>query len=146
MSGQTLSITEQLDVMECHHCHMTYAMTQGFRAARRKDHQTFWCPAGHGAHYPAQSNEERLAKELKDAQAALSRSRAATRAATDQAEAAEKARARAELRRRAAVGSNTKLKNRIANGVCPCCRRSFQDLHKHMAGQHPDYALSATDD
>jgi hypothetical protein len=37
------------------------------------------------------------------------------------------------------VRSVTKLKQRVANGVCPCCHRSFVNLHRHMAGQHPDY-------
>jgi hypothetical protein len=27
----------------------------------------------------------------------------------------------------------------VANGVCPCCNRTFQNLARHMAGKHPDY-------
>lgn len=41
--------------------------------------------------------------------------------------------------RRAQKGQNTRLKNRIAAGVCPCCNRSFQNVARHMAGQHPDF-------
>jgi hypothetical protein len=33
----------------------------------------------------------------------------------------------------------TRIKKRVAAGVCPCCNRSFKDLARHMAGQHPDY-------
>lgn len=37
------------------------------------------------------------------------------------------------------VTGSTTLR-RIAAGVCPCCRRSFTDLARHMSSQHPDYA------
>ena len=33
----------------------------------------------------------------------------------------------------------TKLKKRISAGVCPCCTRTFSNLSRHMATQHPDY-------
>lgn len=36
----------------------------------------------------------------------------------------------------------TKTRKRIANGVCPCCHRTFQNLARHMAGQHPAYEES----
>lgn len=44
-----------------------------------------------------------------------------------------------EYQRRAQKGQNTRLKKRIAAGVCPCCNRSFANLREHMAGQHPDF-------
>src|SRR5215213_2489222 len=44
-----------------------------------------------------------------------------------------------ENRRRAAVGQVTKLRNRIGRGVCPCCNRSFENLHRHMETKHPDF-------
>lgn len=30
-------------------------------------------------------------------------------------------------------------RQRFANGVCPCCNRSFENVRRHMANQHPDY-------
>lgn len=36
-------------------------------------------------------------------------------------------------------GVTTRIKNRIANGVCPCCQRTFKNLARHMKGQHPNY-------
>ena len=36
-------------------------------------------------------------------------------------------------------GVNTKLKKRVAAGVCPCCQRSFINLRRHMTTQHADY-------
>ncbi len=53
------------------------------------------------------------------------------------------ARRRTELEYRSKIavkGHLTRTKKRIANGVCPCCQRSFENLHKHMKTQHPDFA------
>jgi len=44
-----------------------------------------------------------------------------------------------EQRRRAEKAAKTRIKNRVANGVCPCCRRSFSNLANHMKNQHPDF-------
>ena len=52
----------------------------------------------------------------------------------DQREAAERSLA-------AQRGVTTKLRKQIAAGVCPCCHRSFQNLRRHMDGQHPDFAV-----
>lgn len=45
----------------------------------------------------------------------------------------------AERRVSAAKGQVTKLKNRTAAGVCPCCTRSFENLKRHMATKHPAF-------
>lgn len=39
-------------------------------------------------------------------------------------------------------GHTTRLKNRIAAGVCPCCQRTFQNLARHMKCKHPKYTLN----
>jgi len=45
-----------------------------------------------------------------------------------------------ETRSKIAIkGHHTRLKKRIAAGVCPCCNRSFQNLQSHMKNQHPQY-------
>lgn len=80
-----------------------------------------FCPNGHSWHYTGKSFDQKL----RDADARVL-------AARDQAAAAER-------RAAAARGQVTKLRNRIANGVCPCCHRTFKQLARHMASQHPDY-------
>lgn len=56
-------------------------------------------------------------------------------------------RAEREGRRAAAFkGQVTKIKNRVGNGVCPCCTRHFDNLHQHMQDQHPDWAPDAEPD
>jgi hypothetical protein len=48
-----------------------------------------------------------------------------------------------EAQRGAALGQVTKLRNRVGNGVCPCCSRSFTNLRRHMDTQHPDWKAEA---
>lgn len=42
-------------------------------------------------------------------------------------------------------GVVTRIKNRVGNGVCPCCNRSFHDLLRHMKTKHPDYTAEAAE-
>ncbi len=54
--------------------------------------------------------------------------------------------AEAEARRGAAArGQVTKIKNRIGHGVCPCCNRTFENLHRHMTTQHPTFTAEAAE-
>lgn len=36
-------------------------------------------------------------------------------------------------------GVTTRVKNSIAKGKCPCCRREFRDLALHMKVKHPEF-------
>ena len=77
----------------------------------------------------------------------------ARRDAASAREAAERERNRAEReadranrqRRRAIAlkGVVTRTKRRIAHGVCPCCRRTFANVARHMTAKHPSYKESA---
>lgn len=123
MSTQTYTGT--LTVIQCAYCHMDFGVTPAFEKKRRDDHKTFYCPTGHSNFYPQNSETERLRASLDSAKAQLTHTR-------DQLQATE-------YQRRAQKAQNTKLRKRIAAGVCPCCNRTFQDLARHMDGQHPDY-------
>lgn len=125
MSTSTQTYTGTLTIVECPNCHMDFGVTPEFQAARRNDHRSFYCPAGHSMSYGQKSEAERLRERLRLTEGQLTHT-------LDQLQMTE-------YQRRAQKGQNTRLKNRIAAGVCPCCNRSFQDLHRHMAGQHPDY-------
>lgn len=132
----TMTYTGKLSIIECANCHMNFGVMPFFERQRRDDHQTFYCPSGHHNYYDGQSEAERLKAERDTAIRQRDAARVSRDAARDQADAAER-------RRRAAKGQLTKTKKRIAAGVCPCCNRTFQDLARHMAGQHPGYAVPA---
>jgi hypothetical protein len=127
---RSVSYETKITVLECANCNIDFGIGADFEKRRRDDHQTFYCPNGHGNVFKGPSEAEKRAERAeRDAEWYRARSEAWK----DQAEAAERARA-------AQKGANTKLRKRIAAGVCPCCHRSFQNLHRHMSGQHPDYA------
>jgi uncharacterized small protein (DUF1192 family) len=46
----------------------------------------------------------------------------------------------AKRSRNAYKGLFGRTKKRVAAGVCPCCNRTFENLARHMAGEHPGYA------
>jgi hypothetical protein len=126
----TTSVT--LTTLECANCKMTFAITERFEADRRHDHKTFYCPAGHSNFYGGKTQEEKLAEEL-------SRERQRKAELEDEVAWQRDQRNAAERRASAARGQITRLKNRAAAGVCPCCNRSFVALAKHMATKHPGF-------
>lgn len=59
-------------------------------------------------------------------------------------EAAEVARQKtrrevAEASLQATKGVVTRMKRRQATGTCPCCKRSFCQLERHMQTKHPEF-------
>lgn len=132
MTTLTQTYTEMLVAMTCPQrgCGVVYGLTQGYRQAREKDRQEWRCPNGHTVWFPGLTPEEERDAAKRDARAA----RASRDAARDQAAAAERSRA-------AMKGYATRLRNQIANGMCPVpgCRRHFTNVLAHMATQHPDF-------
>jgi hypothetical protein len=120
-------------------CGLIFAFTVEFIQARKNDHKNWYCPNGHVLHWSGESDLERTQRERDAARLIAVHERESRR----RAEARERT---AEYRRRAAAGQLTKTRKRIANGVCPCCHRSFPDLHTHMSSQHPGYSAVTSDD
>lgn len=125
--------TEQLIRDICCNCGMPFAMASTFHDQRLEDGKTFTCPAGHEQHYTRKKNAEQRLREERDAlQRSRDSARARSRHLQDQYDA--------ERRSKAAIkGHLTRIRRRIANGVCPCCTRSFSNVRQHMRSQHPDY-------
>jgi len=120
----TQEFTGLLEVVTCS-CGVVYGLDVDYIKERRKDHKIWRCPNGCSRYFPQDNEVERLRRE----NAALER-----RAAN----AIERA-ALADRQRAAAKGAVTKLKNRAAAGMCPCCKRSFVALAAHIASQHPTF-------
>jgi len=129
----TLRVEREIDleVTDCCNCGTYFAMPRRLYNARRQDGRTFYCPNGHPMVF-SQSEVDRLKGELAKAARNLELSETRRRQANERADAIERSRS-------AIKGQVTKIKNRIANGVCPCCNRSFANLHRHMCTKHPDY-------
>jgi len=130
MTTGTIQIVETYNVHCCTECGVSYALTDAYEQRRREYHDNFYCPNGHAQHYPQKNAAEKERERGDRLERKLANRDEDLRAA------------RASLT--ATKGQLTKTRKRIANGVCPCCKRSFANLHRHMAGQHPDYAEAAS--
>jgi hypothetical protein len=121
----TIDATERLTVICCGECGIDFAVPEHWREARVNDHAGFYCPNGHCRSYQGETREEKLKRQLDQTARQLARTQDDLHTT--------------EARRRAAKGQLTKTKRRIANGVCPCCQRHFDNLGAHMHTQHPGY-------
>lgn len=135
----TIAGRVKLETETCCRCGVLFAMPADLRQ-QCLDHpgRGFYCPNGHSLQYggksaaeqakEAQERADRLARQLND-------ERTYATGLRDQLGASTRS-------NRALRAAHTRTRNRIARGVCPCCNRTFADLARHMAGQHPDYAGS----
>ena len=108
---EVVTITEKLSIENCIACGMAFGMPSAVEKGRRRDHKSFYCPNGHGQHYAAENEEEKLRRQLTDAMA----------------------------RETSLRDESDRIKRRIANGVCPCCNRTFKHLGRHMKNKHPTF-------
>lgn len=127
--------TLTLEVEDCISCGIEFGLPGRFLDERRKLGTNFYCPNGHAMTF-GESETTRLRKQLTQAQDATARAEARARSNWE----AKEAEARAH---RATKGVLTKTRKRVANGVCPCCKRTFADLQRHMGTRHPDYVETA---
>jgi len=110
---------------ECCNCGILFAMTKDFQRRRLNDHKSFCCPSGHSQHYSGQTEGQKLRKQLERKQRQLE---------------AESGRASLlEQQRNQLSKSYGKIRERVKNGVCPCCNRTFQNLLNHMRTEHPEF-------
>jgi phage/plasmid primase-like uncharacterized protein len=130
MRGDTLTITERMafEIEECCNCGVLFALTADLKQHRLDDHQTFYCPNGHPQSYVGKTDAEKL----REARTEIERIKAETRAKL-QAEQDQRAAAERELHRH---------RQRARGGVCPCCKRSFVQLARHIKVKHPTLAAS----
>jgi hypothetical protein len=122
-------------VETCYRCKTPFAMSESVYnlALQRKGDIEFFCPNGHGQVYTKGETEEQKLRRERD------RLKQEAAYLNDRVEEERAARQLAERRTSAAKGQITKMKNRAAAGVCPCCNRTFANLHRHMSSQHPGF-------
>ena len=130
MRGNTFEIGVTLVVEECVNCHVVFAITQEFQARMRDTHHSFYCPNGHGQSYLAETEAEKLARQLKfmkqdlDWYKTAEARQSAERAATERQLAATK-------------GVVTRMRKRAITGACQFCHRHFANVERHVASKHP---------
>jgi hypothetical protein len=123
MPAVNLTVTATLVTLECCSCGIEFAVRQSFETRLRDTHKQFYCPNGHPQSFVAKSEAEQLREKLAEAERVRD-------LAVKRKEWAEQETKRAEEER-------DRLKKRVARGSCPCCKRHFKNLERHMASKHP---------
>lgn len=118
----TLTRIINIEIVWCCVCGGPIAFEENQLRATREKPTNFYCNRGHVQGFYGNSYKEKLANAERDA--------AAERARHDQTKAAL---AEAEKKR-------DRLARRLKAGVCPCCKRTFKQLARHMEHKHPGYA------
>lgn len=132
--GQALQIVTEFACITCT-CGLVFAVPKHVRQKWLESGKGFHCPMGHPLVY-TESDVQKLQKQLE---------RANRDKEWHQRNAASEREAREKTQRqlRATKGAKTRLTNRIKNGVCPCCNRTFMNLQRHMTTQHPAFGTPA---
>lgn len=113
---------------ECWVCGIAFAWPEHLDDRARERGTTFYCPNGHAIRY-GESEATKLRAELAREEGRIAQLKYDLK--------------HTEGQRRAEKAAKTKLKNRIAKGVCPCCNRHFANVQRHIENQHPGFADSA---
>ena len=117
--------TMRYESVECPACGVDVYMPKHLLDKRRGDKSLSWCYNGHQFSWH-ESEADRLKKQVEAEQ---------RRVAMALAEAAD-----ANKLRREAEEKLARHQKRTRNGVCPCCKRSFTNLRRHMETKHPEAA------
>jgi len=96
----------------------------------RNKGKQFYCPKCGGTQVFTKTENQRLKEEIEMLNGSVAKS--------------ESRRREAEWQRNAARKSHRKMRDRVKNGVCPCCNRTFDNLLKHMRTKHPEYGDNQT--
>ncbi len=111
----------------CVECGIGVYGPHGFHRSRSRDHKRFYCLNGHWQYFPGESDIERERQKRELAERERDNARFFLQSE--------------EHSHRATRGHLTRVKKRIANGVCPCCKRSFPGgrLQRHIESKHPGW-------
>lgn len=132
MSGNAqINLYHTFEIEICCSCDVTFAVPRATSTRWQQTGETFCCPYGHKQHYGSNENSE-LKEKLKQAKKKIE-------FYSDSLDEVNIENGHLRHTVRAEKGAKTKLKKRIANGVCPCCKRSFTNVKRHMDTQHPEY-------
>lgn len=121
MSSFTSTLDFEVVTAGC--CNVPFAMNAEHYQQRQRDRKSWWCPnCGACRVFTGEAPEQRKLREAEQ------------RANREAAKAA-----RAENRAKAVNRQYKRIRDRVKNGVCPCCNRTFGNLANHMRTQHKDF-------
>lgn len=130
-----------LDQYCCSECGVLYGLERNYANRRSQQNKSWYCPNGHNQVF-RESALTRAEKAAQRAQELLDQERRCHESTRERLSSVARNLEHTEKRRAAQAGVTTRMKNRIKNGVCPCCKRTFRQLAEHMKTMHPEYVTS----
>lgn len=124
-----------METIVCYKCAIPFAVPSNYKQHLRDTRDAFYCPNGHEQAY-TKSTESILKEKLEKQQQQYEERLAFTQKTLDYNKGKRFEAERKVIGQKIQV---SKLKNRIKNGVCPCCNKHFTNLESHMKTQHANY-------
>lgn len=113
----------------CWSCGVNFAVQRSYAANLKAKEKTFHCPNGCRLSW-GESEATILRRERDLLKQRIAQKDDEMRAARERLEKQQK-----QYRR---------LEKRTAAGTCPCCKRTFSNMSRHMASQHPEFVRDHT--
>lgn len=130
--GAVLSLSVEFGIETCCNCAVQYAIPLQLQHALSNEGErfgeSFYCPNGHAQCYAGPSEATKLRQQLEAKQREAAQTAIQLKNVRDLNDKLTMRTTRAE-----------KKLARVKNGVCPCCKRSFTALRRHMATKHPEF-------
>ena len=135
MTTKTITHDVTLAIDTCCVCGVTFAIPKRMQDKLRENGNDFYCPNGHTLHYPGKTSKQKIA----ELEAKLAREKESNQWYIEQGHRDRKTIKDTKNKLRGQKAANTRLKNRVSKGICPCCNRQFVNLRRHMETKHPNY-------
>jgi hypothetical protein len=128
--GDKITVSDKISLHSCPSCFIVHGIPVELEKSMLANpvDASCYCPNGHQWHFTGEPEEKKL-KRLLANETALAERRSQALELERKAHSATK-------------GQLTKTKKRIAGGACPSCNRTFANVERHMATQHPDFSKS----
>jgi len=134
-----MNITTEYVQVDCIKCHALFGLPKTTDNHLRQTHDGFWCPTcGYSMAYLGKTAAEKALAEA-------ARLKDELRHTNDILSWTEAERATSERSARAHKGRANRLKRLIAEGKCPCCGETFEDVYQHMVHEHPKFVEDNAD-
>lgn len=135
MRNTLINLDVQLVTEECCACYMVFAIPKTMQEKLIAEKTLFYCPRGHSQSYTGKTEVQKQREHAERLERTIAAREADLRL--------EQRRLTNERRSHAATkGVLTKTRKRAEKGICPepSCKRSFVNVARHVAHQHPELA------
>jgi hypothetical protein len=110
--GQINTISLNLITIVCGGCGIPFAIPENYLEKLKETHANWHCPNGCVRHFTAESEAEKLQRQLR----------------RREYEIAQLSSSKIQLEQQL---------QKVASGKCPCCNKVYKHLQAHMKNKHP---------